>query len=86
MGRGAHGAWLGPCSRPPAPQRTGALSPPQSGEPRRRLAENLLGDGGERGEGGAVGEVLDEVPAILQAPRELGVQGHRAWVGVESGR
>lgn len=51
---------------------------PQSRELSRCLLQNLLGYGGECVEGRALGELLDEVSALLQAPRELGVQGHRA--------
>lgn len=51
---------------------------PQSRELSRRLIQNFLGYGGEYGKGRALRELLDEVSALLQAPRELGVQGHGA--------
>lgn len=59
---------------------------PWLGEPSRRLAQNLLGYGGERGEGGTVREIPDEVSTFLQAPRELRVQRHRACQGRGQGK
>lgn len=56
-----------------------------SGELSRRLIQNLQGYGREYRKGRALGELLDEVSALLQAPRELRIQGHRAckdrWKG-----
>lgn len=40
--------------------------------------QNFLGDGSECSVGSALGELLDEVTALLQAPGELGIQGNRA--------
>lgn len=51
---------------------------PWSGELRRRLTQNLLGYGRECRKGRALRELQHEVSALLQAPCELRVQGHRA--------
>lgn len=52
---------------------------PSSGAPLRRTIQDLLGDVSQGGEGRALGKLLDEVSAFLQALAELGVQGNAAW-------
>lgn len=52
----------------------------------RHPVQNFLDNGSERGVGSALGELLDEVTALLQAPGELGVQGNRACNSKGQGR
>lgn len=63
------------CSQSSCRLWTGHTAPGEavrlSGVQSRHPVQNFLGDGSECGVRGALGELLDEVTALLQAPGEL---------------